>query len=77
MKQKLGVSTRAVVQRINRKLAPDMEMLRKSRSVRSVLDVGEYYVINWRINGVMQKNVDVESLARELGVLKDWEKLAE
>lgn len=78
MNDKISVSERAVIQRINRKLKPDHEMLRKARgdSIESSLDVGDFYIINYRIKGVTMKDVDVEKLARELGVLKDWEKVA-
>ena len=31
--------------------------------------------MNYRINGVMKKDVDVEKFAKELGVLKEWEKV--
>ena len=37
--------------------------------------VGDYYVIDYRRNFVVQKDVDIEDLARELGVLKPWEEL--
>ena len=72
MKEKVAISERALTQRINRKLASDMKRLCKARGNVS-RDVGDYYVINYRINAVMQKDVDVEKLARELGVLKAWE----
>ena len=69
---KLAVSERAVVQRINRKLAPERKLC-KSRSVRMSIDVGQWFVVNCRINGVQLKDVDVPSLAKELGVLREWE----
>lgn len=64
-----------MIQRINRKLKPDLEALKISRSERMRLDVGEYYVIDYRLNAIQQHNVDPEALARELGVLKDWEEV--
>jgi hypothetical protein len=71
-KREVAISERALVARINRKLAPDLEQLHKSRR----LDVGDYYLVDHRINGVIGKDVDVEALARELGVIKEWEKVA-
>jgi hypothetical protein len=76
MREKVTISERALLARINRKLKPDMEQLRKAHGVRARLDVGDFYVVNHRINGVTMKDVDVEKLARELGVLKEWEKVS-
>lgn len=46
MSELTPVTARAVVQRLNRKLAADYEMVRKSRGGRAELDCGEYYVID-------------------------------
>jgi len=73
--RKLGVTTRAVIQRINRKLKPDLEGLKVSRSERMRLDVGQFYIVNYRMNVIRQHDVEPEALGRELGVLKDWEKV--
>jgi hypothetical protein len=72
---KIQVTTRALIQRINRKLAPDMEKLCVARSERMRLDVGYYHVIDFRMNGVTRVNVDPEAMARELGVLRDFEEM--
>jgi hypothetical protein len=73
---KIPVTMRALIQRINRKLAkedfgPPGEQLRKSK--RS----GVYYIINFRGNYVTHMDVDVEGLGRELGVLREWEQVEE
>lgn len=67
------VSTRALLQRINRKLAEGDEQLKTARSDRARLELGDYYVIDVNRNVVRGKNVDPETLGRELGVLKGWE----
>jgi hypothetical protein len=72
-KRKVGVTTRALIQRINRKLKPDLEALKVSRGERMRFDLGEYYVIDYRLNAIQRHNVDPEALARELGVLRAWE----
>lgn len=74
-KRKVGVSTRAIIQRINRKLRPDLEALKVSRTERMRLDVGQYYIIDYHINAIQHHNVDPEALGRELGVLKEWEEV--
>jgi hypothetical protein len=74
---KIGVSVKALVARINRKLKPDDEKLHRSRSPRMVIDVGEYYVVRWPVGGVVLDHLDLEDYARELGVLQPYEELRE
>jgi hypothetical protein len=71
MEKKLGVSTRAIIQRINRKLKPDDEMLKAGRGRLA----GRYYIINSRRNQIMNENVGLEALGRKLGALEAWEKV--
>jgi hypothetical protein len=73
--RKVGVSARAVVARINRKPKPDLEALKISRSERMRLDVGRYFIIDYRLNAIQRHNVDPKALGRELGVLKEWEEV--
>ena len=72
----MPVSMRAVIQRINRKLKPDLEMLKATRGERMRREFGDYYVIDFRRNFVTHTRVDPEEMARDLGVLKEWETLA-
>jgi hypothetical protein len=65
-----------LVQRINRKLAADDEVLKAARGARLQQEVGQFFIVNVRINGVTGKDVDPEVLGRELGVLKPWEAVA-
>jgi len=74
-RQKVPVSVKALVQRINRRLKDDEQILKKSRGARARLDLGEWYVLNWNRNLIVDKRVDPEELARELGVLHEWEVL--
>jgi hypothetical protein len=66
---------RATIQRINRVLAGDDMVLRTARGMQEEIACGHYYVVNTRINGVVYeyKDVDLEALARKLGVLKPYE----
>ncbi len=79
---KAPVSERALLQRINRRLAADNEVVKKSRPVydqgRPVYssDLGEFFRINLLRNFLVEGNVDLEALGRELGVLREWESLA-
>jgi hypothetical protein len=75
--KKIPVSERALVARINRKLAQQGEKVCKSRTAWNYVSVGDYYVIDVNRNVTAGVAVDPESLAKELGVLKRYESLAE
>jgi hypothetical protein len=68
---------RALIQRINRRLARDDEQMRKYPGGRWVTDLGEYYIVNYFHNFLVQGHVDPEALGRELGALRDWEGVEE
>jgi hypothetical protein len=38
-------------------------------------DVGDYYIIDFRLNALVRPDVDVEKLARHLEVLQPWEEV--
>lgn len=71
-KEKVYVTERALTQRINRKLRADNEVLRSTRWWERS-DLGRFYIVNTRINCIAGKDVDIEKLGHELGVLKPWE----
>ena len=75
-KQKVPVSMRAVIQRINRKLTDDDEVLKTTRGERARFDLGDYYILDQRRNFIAAKYVDPEELARKIGVLAEWEEVA-
>lgn len=73
MKQRIPVTTRALIQRINRKLAADGQKLRATRGqVQS--ERGDFYRVDTRRNIVIGYP-DIESLGRELKVLQEYEEL--
>lgn len=74
---KVSVSKRALLQRINRVLKKDDEVVRASRGARAKQDLGDFYAINLRRNFLADSNVDLEKLGRKLDVLKPWENLGE
>jgi hypothetical protein len=75
-KQKVPVSMRAIIQRINRKLAVDDEVLKTTRGERAKFDLGSHFILDWRRNFIVAKYVDPEAYAREIGVLAEWEEVA-
>lgn len=79
MSKKVPVTTRALIQRINRKLAHEDEKLLTARLYRGHEDsnVGRYYIIDTRRNIIEDDHVDLETFARDLKVMEGWEELAD
>jgi hypothetical protein len=75
-KQKVPVSTRALVQRINRKLADEGRRIRAARG-RAVETLGAWYIMNGAPGHeyVFEREVDLETRARELNCLAAFEAL--
>jgi hypothetical protein len=75
---KVQVTARALVQRINYDLAKNNDLqVKKTRGARALLDLGEYYILDVARNFVRETHVDIEDLGRELKVLADYECLEE
>jgi hypothetical protein len=72
----IGVTERALLQRIRRKLVHKGESLIVSRSENERANVGDYYIVNDR-NVVAAAHCDLEKLGRDTGALRPWETLAE
>jgi hypothetical protein len=72
---KIGLTRSAVIQRINRKLSANNERLRVTRNdnERMLNEVGQFYITG--DEAVNRRNVDLETLARKLDILKPWEQL--
>lgn len=75
-KLKVPVSERALIARINRKLAHQGEKLFRSRSNEIQVTVGDYYIVDLERNTTAGQKVGLESLAKKLGALKPYEKAA-
>ena len=73
----IPVTMRALLQRINRALAQDDEVLKKTRGARAVQELGDYYVLDFNRNALVEKDVDPEELGRELGILEDYERVVQ
>jgi len=75
--KKVPVSVRAVIQRINRKLAPNDQQLKKCRGQRWYSDLGLYYILDVDHNLILDTHLNVESVARELNAIEEWETVVE
>ena len=71
---KKPVTERALAQRINRALAKEGQALHANRSTER--DIGGWYIVDLRHNRIEATHVELETLGRELGVMKPWECLA-
>lgn len=67
------ITKKALLSRINRKLAPNHESVRKARKTEPSL--GEFYLLDEYRNVVMAVDVDLEEAARVLEVLAAGEHL--
>jgi hypothetical protein len=79
VRKKIPVSERALLARVNRKLAHDYKTLRKWRSAGNSgpwhWETGDYYLLDQGNNLLREFQVDLESFASELGVLADYEEI--
>lgn len=76
----MPVSTRALLQRINRHLGKQNEQIRATRAgTRARAELGEHYLLRFGRGGsepatnIIEGHVDLEQLGRELEVLSSWE----
>ena len=69
----IPIGKRALIQRINRKLAEEQKMLRSMRGKFSTPKFGEYAVVDLQRECIGEHHVDLGKMARKLGVLKPWE----
>ena len=73
---KVPVTVRALLQRINRKLAEDGRRVKAARG-HAVATLGAYYLMNSRPGHeyVFEREVDLQAKARELNCLAPYEEL--
>jgi hypothetical protein len=76
-KQRVPITERALVQRINRKLKADGERLIKARGSQTATSFGDWYIVDEQRNVIASQRVDPETLARKIGALRPWEALNE
>ena len=74
----IPVTERALLGRINRKLAHDGQKLYRTRlGTRAEHEFGNYYIVDTFTSAVHAHHCDLADVGRELGVLKDWEALVD
>ena len=71
------VTEQALLDRINLRLQDRDQLLQKCYHLSRACDaLGNYYLVDFNQNLVIDTHVDLERFARELGCLKDWEEIA-
>jgi hypothetical protein len=73
MPTRLLISEYALRQRVDRQLRKSGKRLRMARSESTEISAGRYYIVDTRNQCVAVRNVNLESLGRELGVVHPWE----
>ena len=76
MGKTIKVGRRALIQRINRRLEAEGEILKVARGERQRQEVGDYWILDFQKNSIVATNVDLEVLAREVDALQPWECMA-
>ncbi len=75
---KVPITPRAVIQRINRKIKPEHQRLRMCRqNSRWWKDLGDHYIVDLDANLIRHSHVDPEAYGRELGVVQPFEEVVD
>lgn len=77
LQTKVAVSTRALLQRLNRKLAHQHKAIHPMPGVYDKERFGPYYMVDTTTWTVVDWRCDPAQLAQECGVLKPWEAVEE
>jgi hypothetical protein len=72
MPSKAVVTMRAILQRLNRRLAHDNQVLKAARG-RYDSALGPYYAVSLQTNTITAQHVDPVAWAQEFGLLQPWE----
>jgi hypothetical protein len=73
--RRVGVTVKALLQRVNRRLRKTDQKVCRARSERVRLGLGAFYAVDEKRALILGKDVNLEQLARELGALKPHEEL--
>lgn len=77
MPKTVPVTSRALLARVNRRLAQEGRTVKKSPPAsKAFQELGAYYLINGR-KGLIGTDIDLEAFARELGCLQTYERCAD
>lgn len=73
---KATISRRALLARINRKLATEQKQMKQARQgTRLHQDVGDFYIVDLNRNTIDSMHCDLEGWGKELGAMAPYESL--
>lgn len=73
--ERISVTARAVIQRINRRIKPGRQRLLAARGNRDEAQTGHYYLVSTETGRLIETHIDLEKLARREHALELWEEL--
>ena len=74
---KIPVTRRALMQRLNRKLRHDGKRIDASRTQQMRDQYGDFHMVDFTRNQLIEWHIKPEEMARELGVLKPYEQIVD
>ncbi len=73
-----NVPERALAARVIRAIAKEGKQLKKAREgTRAFQELGRYYLVDLNLKTIIASNINLEAWAKELGLMQDWEVMAE
>jgi hypothetical protein len=72
---KVPITERVLIARMRRILRKAGEDLRMATPAQKAVGLGKYYLVDSK--GIIDKDVDIEGLARKLQLLQPWETLSD
>jgi hypothetical protein len=75
LQTKVKLRERTLLVRVNRLLAKDGMVLKKSKGVEAISSVGQFYLLNSKTGQIVETKIDLEKFGRKKGVFKPWEQI--
>jgi hypothetical protein len=73
----ISIERRALLARINRRLKARGEQMFRTRGQKAAKEIGPWYIVSLEKRLVADSRLELETCARRLGALSEWERLAE
>jgi hypothetical protein len=72
---KAKISTRALLARVNRALAAEGQIFRRSRGKKLKAQLGEWHILDKTKGEIAARDLDIEQWARDRNLLQSWEEI--
>jgi len=74
-KKRVPVGERAVMERVNRRLAEVSQLLKICRKGPWLEELGRYFIVSTETGSLVERHVNLRECAEGLGALQSWEKI--